>query len=100
MQAAATVQRMFATVAVIKRAERELTIFQRVMKSKTLTIWNVQNDYTANQQSNDLNCVTHRLELSRPGGAEAHVANNDRRKRVDNTIWNSPKNAAVSVISG
>ena len=79
---------MFATVAVIRRASDKLVTATRISRLQ-LTVADVQDNRATDKQSNNLHCITDRLELSRHGGAESHVANNDGRERVDDTIRNS-----------
>jgi hypothetical protein len=84
IQAAATVQRMLATVAVMRRAAEGLvvlTIFRQIH-----TVGNVQNDCSTDDQGDDLHCIANRFELGSHGCAEAHVADDDCREGVHNTV--------------
>jgi hypothetical protein len=81
---------MLATVAVIKRAWL-MSVESRECKKTIPTIWNVENDRSADQQSDDLDRVTNRLELRSHRGAEAHITDDDCRERVHDTIGYSPR---------
>jgi hypothetical protein len=91
ISAAATVQRMLATEAVIRRAMNWLAPEANNdwrAASWPRTVGNIQNNRTADDECNDLHCITYRLELGGLGRAETHVLDDDGRERIDDTIGN------------
>jgi hypothetical protein len=87
IQAAETVHSMLAAVAVKRRA---VSVVSKtgvyVRGSERLTIWDVEYNGTTNEQRSNLYSVTHRFELGRHGSSEAHIADNNGGKRVDDAI--------------
>jgi hypothetical protein len=61
----------------------------RGLRMHELTIGHVEDDGSTDQQRNNLHRVTNRFELRGHRRAESHVANDDRRERVDNTVGDS-----------
>jgi hypothetical protein len=61
-----------------------------------LTIGHVEDNGTTNDQRYDLYCVSHGLELSRHCCRETHVADDDGRERVNNTVGNSTVRTVIS----
>lgn len=50
------------------------------------TVRNVENDASTNDQADDLDSISNGLQLSSSGGAKSHVADDDGREGVDNTV--------------
>ena len=60
-------------------------------KATALTVRDVEDNGSANEQGNDLNSITNGLELSGHRSAETHIADDDGRERVDHAVGDSPE---------
>lgn len=74
-----------------------LVILMKVNAYMPLTIGNVEDDGSADEQRNDLHRVADRFELSGHRRAESHVANDDGRERIDNTVGNGAVQSTISM---
>lgn len=89
MQAAATVHRILATVAVKRRAAENLVRpgnERHQLRNSILTVGNIEDNCASNEQRDNLDGISDGFELSGHRGSESHVADDDRGEGVDNAV--------------